>query len=325
MSLREVSMMRGAQKLVTQCAGVACGEQVVIATDTEKTQVAKVIAQAAVAAGAETVLFIMIPRPAHGVEPPAPVAAGMRAADVVFQPTSRSIAHTNATRVAREQGARIITIVEYTPEMLMAGGLEVDFEAQRSVAVRLAELLTAANTARVWSPEGTDLTLSVAGRQGRALTGMAREKSGYASPPNIEASIAPVEGTASGTLVVNASVAGLGVVSTPIRITVREGRAGLIQGGADADRLRAVLEAAGDPLVYNVGELGIGLNPKARIQGSLLEDEGCLGAIHIALGSNANFGGTVKAARHIDNILTGATLELDGCVVVAAGELRLPT
>jgi len=81
------------------------------------------------------------------------------------------------------------------------------------------------------------------------------------------------------------------------------------------------LESANDPKVYNIGELGIGLNPKARLCGLMLEDEGAFGSVHIALGSNADFGGNTKAARHIDLIISKSTLHLDGKPVLKDGQV----
>ena len=86
---------------------------------------------------------------------------------------------------------------------------------------------------------------------------------------------------------------------------------------------KQILESANDHQVYNIGELGVGLNPKAKLCGLMLEDEGAFGSVHIALGSNADFGGKTKAARHIDLIISKATLILDGQTVLQNGELSI--
>jgi len=320
---KQILMFPGARKLVDVCAAVQQGEKVLIVTDVERISVAKSIASACVARGAEVVVMIMTPRKVHGIEPPAPIVAAMSAADVVFEPTSKSIAHTAATQGAREKGARVITLAEITEEMLISGAIEADFEAQKQTTERVMEALSQASKARVYSDAGTEIEMSLEGRRGRALTGLACERGSYSSPPNIEASIAPVEGTANGVVIVDASISGIGLISNPVRIKVQEGVARAIEGGEEARKLRQMLKSANNPYAYYIAELGIGLNPKASLKGSLLEDEAVLGTVHIALGSNADFGGTIRAGLHVDSIIWKPTLELDGKVILEEGELRI--
>jgi leucyl aminopeptidase (aminopeptidase T) len=97
-----------------------------------------------------------------------------------------------------------------------------------------------------------------------------------------------------------------------------------IEGGIEADKFRALLESFNDPLVYNLGELGVGMNPQCVLDGTMLSDESVYGSIQLALGTSAYIGGTVKAAAHYDTIVTDATLELDGRVILRGTELFLP-
>jgi len=90
-----------------------------------------------------------------------------------------------------------------------------------------------------------------------------------------------------------------------------------------AQAFRDLLASADDPNIYNIGELGIGLNPECILENSMLSDEGVRGTIHVALGTSAYIGGDVVAAGHYDMVFAGATLELDGEAVLANGELQL--
>lgn len=320
--MRSVLMSRGAHKIATQCAGVQPGESAVVVCDHLSYSVANEVARACIALGAETDLVIMQPRGGHGEEPPATIAAAMAKANVVFNVTTFSISHTLATRQARAAGARIITMPEFTPEMLISGAIEADFVAQKPFVEKVASWLTAGKTARLWSAQGTDFTLSLEGRPGRALTGMAHEPGSFSPPPNIEASIAPVEDTASGTLVINAAVAGLGLLACPIVIKVEAGRVISIESygqGPEAQQLADQLASCNDENVYRIAELGIGMNPKARLRGSLLEDEAVLGSVHVALGSNDSMGGLIKAPRHIDMVMINTNLAIDGKTVIENG------
>jgi len=322
-AFREIQMIAGASKLVNVCAQVKPGEKVLITTDYEKLSIARSLATATYEVGAEPIIMILPPRPAHGVDPPPGVAEAMRVSDVVFQPVAKSIAHTLATRQTKESGGRVIVMAEFTEGMMISGGMEADFEAQRPLCEKMCQLLTEAKEARVLHELGTDITMSLEGRKGRALVGMATEPGGYSAPPNIEASIAPVEGTAKGRIVVNGSISGIGLLRSPVTIRVKDGNAVAFEGGEEAQVLKQALESSNDPLVYNIGELGIGFNPKARLQGLMLEDEGSFGSVHIALGSNADFGGKTRTSRHIDNIMRGATVILDGKIVLDKGEPKI--
>lgn len=322
--MKEVLMMEGAGKLVGMCGGVKKGENVSIITDMMTLNVAKVLAGASLAKEAkEVTIFIMEPRKAHGIEPPKPIAAAMKNSDVIFIPTFKSIAHTEATQRAKENGVRVITIAEVTDDMLISGGIEANFEQQAGVTTKIANMLTEAKKAELSTKKGTMLFLNLEGRKGRAITGLATQPGGYASPPNIEASIAPIEEDTNGVIVVDGSISGIGVVSSPVKITFEKGRAVKIEGGAEADKLKSTLASAGDPNVYFAAEFGLGLNPFCTPKGLLLEDEGTLGSSHIALGSNADFGGKLRTPLHIDNIMCNATVKLDGNLVFEDGKLKI--
>ena len=194
-SYKEILMMKGGAKLVNVLAGTKKGEHVLIVTDYDTVpSIARTLASACIAAEAEPTIMIMPTREAHGLEPPDMVASAMTKADVVFQPVAKSIAHTTATKKAREAGARVLVLPEYTEEMLISGGLEADFEAVKPLCEKMRDLLTNARTARLTTPLGTQITMSLEGRPGRALVGLTRERGGYSSPPTLKQASLPSRG-----------------------------------------------------------------------------------------------------------------------------------
>ena len=210
----------------------------------------------------------------------------------------------------------------FTERMMISGGIEADFHAQRPVCVKLAELFTGANSLHLTTPAGTDLKMSIAGRRGNALTGVV-EPGMFSTIPTIEANVSPVEGTAQGKIVADASIPylGIGLLREPVHIVVEKGLIKTIQGGYQADVLRNDLEAKRDPNVYNVAEIGVGLNPKSEMTGVMLDDEGVLGSAHVGIGTSITLGGNVKAATHYDLVLWKPTIRLDGETVIENGEL----
>lgn len=140
--------------------------------------------------------------------------------------------------------------------------------------------------------------------------------------PTIEVFIAPVEESVEGQIVVDLSCSGgIGVLKEPIKLQIRKGRAVDISGGSQAVQLREILEAERTESVFQVAELAIGLNPKCEITGVINEDEGKYGTCHIALGSNASFGGNNPAPLHIDMVQDCPTITIDGEVICKDGKL----
>jgi leucyl aminopeptidase (aminopeptidase T) len=91
--------------------------------------------------------------------------------------------------------------------------------------------------------------------------------------------------------------------------------------GPDAEGLEKIL--GDNPLARNLAELGIGTNNKARLTGIILEDEKIYGTVHIALGSNDTFGGTVAAGIHLDGVITRPELFIDGRPLTGGGKILL--
>ena len=127
-----------------------------------------------------------------------------------------------------------------------------------------------------------------------------------------------------GVFVINASIAGVGAVTEPVKVTVENGVIASIEGGSDAEKLRDILTKPDNPNCFRISELGIGLNPCAIPCGSLLEDEAPLGTVHIAAGNNAsNFpGGQVSAPVHIDMIAKDSTVYIDDVAILVNGEFQ---
>jgi leucyl aminopeptidase (aminopeptidase T) len=191
--------------------------------------------------------------------------------------------------------------------------LAIDYEPIRERANTLCDRLDAASEVRVRTAAGTDLTFGIEGRESHGRKGGIYRRPGqWGNLPCGEAFIAPLEGTARGVYVVDASHAGVGRLDGPIRITVEDGGAMSIEGGRSATRLDDTLRSIGDRRAYNIAEFGIGCNPAARITGVTLEDEKALGTCHIALGGNHLFGGTVDVGIHLDGILRAPTIVIDG-------------
>lgn len=323
--MKEILMMKGAKKLVEVCGNVQPGEKVLVLSDFAKVSIARCMAAAAHQRNAEVVIILMSPRKMHNEPLPEMVGQAMQKADIIFVPTSWSIAHTEARVQASKMGVRIINMPSYEEETLMSGGIDLDFEKQAPLVEKVAELLTKAKVARVTTAKGTDITMNLEGRSGAALTGLAHKPGVFCTPPDVEARVTPMEGSSEGVVVVDGSipVPGIGLITEPIKVTVEKGNATKIEGGKQAQCFADILAKANDPGAYNIAELGIGLNPMAKLIGVMVEDEGSLGTIHIAVGTSAAFGGKVRTQLHLDMMIRQPTLELDGKKIIDNGKLLI--
>lgn len=306
-----------AEKLLSTCMGLQKGESLLVVTDTATSAIGEAIFQAGLVLGAEAMIIQMVPRGKHGAEPPEAVAEAMKRSRVVICPTQYSLTHTQARLEACRAGARVATMPGITEDMFFAGAVSANYEIVARRTVELTRLLTEAETARIVK-DGLELTMSLRGRRGIASTGIYREPGQSGNLPSGEAYIAPLEGTAEGETIIDGSMAGIGRLSTPIRVLIRSGRLAETSG-PEGQRLRNLL---GDsPEARNLAELGIGTNDRARVSGVVLEDEKVYGTVHLAFGDNSTFGGTVRAGIHLDGVIKAPDLYLDGRKVVSGGKV----
>ncbi len=310
-----------ARRVFEQVLAVRPGERVVIVTDFERPRtITDLLASVATLYGCEVVVVSMTAREMGGEEPPAAVAAAMREADAVVVQTSHSMTHTNAEREALRAGARVCNVREVDEEMMVRGGMTADYEVVDRITRRAVDLLREARTARVTTPEGTDLRMDLGDRPAFGLSGFAREPGQFSGLPDGEAAIAPVEGTTEGVLVAPYLIEKIGPVREPFRLEVEGGRIVRVEGGSEAQALREILDRK-DPGARNfAAELALGTNPACRLVPKSREVKKRLGQAHVALGDNLSLGGAVESAVHLDIVLLRATVALDGQVVLQDGD-----
>ncbi|WP_409293881.1 aminopeptidase [Peribacillus sp. SCS-26] len=310
-------MIEISRNVLEKCLGLQEKEAFVVVTDDVKKELAESLYEAGKRLGAEAVLMVMPERERSGQEPPAPIASAMMQADVVICITEHSLTHTQARKNAAAAGARIATMPGITEDMFLEGAISADYSKVKDLTERVTELLTAGKTVRI-EKDGYVLSFSIAGRNGIPSTGLYLIPGESGNLPSGEAYIAPVEGTASGRILIDGSVAGIGRLDSPLLLTIENGRIVEAEGEAGGK----LLEILGDGDGRLLGEFGIGTNDKARITGVVLEDEKVYGTIHVAFGSNDTFGGTISAGVHIDGVVKKPNIYIDDQLNMENGELK---
>ncbi|MDR2601973.1 MAG: aminopeptidase [Spirochaetaceae bacterium] len=207
--------------------------------------------------------------------------------------------------------------------------VRLDYAALRSSCKRAAEILTAAESVTVKAPGGTDIKIGVLGRIAKQDDGAFSFMGSGGNLPAGEAFISPQNGTSNGVIAFDGSItlnSGDILIRKPIICTVKDGFAVKIEGGSEAGLLRDAIKAAeasafsmekdgllpkGKGAVYaknasNIGELGIGLNVKARITGNMLEDEKAFKTCHFAIGHN--YDEDAPSLIHLDGLVRLPTI-----------------
>ena len=299
--------------------GLSGGDDFLVVANPELVEIATGLAEAARARTQTVRIQEFEPTSRDGEEPPAAVATAMRQASAIAIVTRYSLSHTQARMAATRAGARIASMPNITAA-IFARTIPLDYAQLQRVGRALASKLTGATVCRVTAPGGTDVELSLRGREAICDDGDLLEPGAWGNLPAGEAFIAPLEHEGRGTIVFDGSLAGWGLLEEPLSIELEQGRAIDAAGDAAAEWLLETLKAGGDN-GRTIAELGIGTNPRATISGAILEDEKAEGTVHFAFGTNIGIGGANQAAVHIDGLVREAKVELDGLTILRDGRL----
>lgn len=314
-------MSKSTEIVLNKCMGLKNNEKFLIVTDSELYHIAKIFyEQAKKITNNVKLIETSIPK-VHGTEPSDDIAKEMLNYDVELLITSKSLSHTNARINASNKGARIVTMPGITKDILERT-IDIDYDKLMKVHEKLGDVIDSGKEVKIQTALGTDFSFSIDGRKGFGRDpGLFTRNGSFGNLPTGEIFVAPIEGTANGVFVVDASLGGIGKLEEPIKVHVENGYAIKI-GGGKAKEFENLLDSAGKE-ARNIAEFGIGTNEKARITGNILEDEKVIGTCHIALGNNAGFGGKVNVQLHLDGIIRNPTIFIDNKKIMGNGKLSI--
>jgi len=299
--------------------GLKKDETLLIITDETRREISQTLLEVGKQLCKEAFLVEMKKRDINGEEPPPAIAALMKMVDVVVCPTEKSLTHTDARRNAVKEGVRVATMPGIGIDtMIRCLSAEANKVVELSLLVR--SKLEPASEIRVVTEKGTDITMPMKGRNVIESTGVLKNKGDSGNLPSGEVYLAPWEGKTNGKVVIDGSVAGIGMLKNPITITVKDGFAETFKGGEEAKKLKEMLDKVGRD-AKAVAEFGIGTNYKAQLCGEILEDEKVYGTIHIAFGNNVSMGGNINVKSHIDGLVIAPDVYVDGVLIMEKGKL----
>jgi leucyl aminopeptidase (aminopeptidase T) len=320
-----MDVKKNIQNMLIACNAVNKGEKFLIVADNlpRPAHLGQTLLDSLLEMGFEATLAVIHPRKVDGAEPTAAVAAAMKAVNAIFSVSEgATIAHTTARKEATALGVRF-HIISASEDDLSKNELKPeDIALVKDRTIKIAKALKAGKVAKVTTKAGTDISVQIGGRATLAV---------YPSNPDngtipyySEAAVAPIEGTAEGTIMVDLAFRNWNyLLSKPLQITVKDGRAVEMAGEKkDYDILWKI--ATTDENASNIAELGIGtchFLPRENRGTSL--DFARYGTAHLALGRNNDIGGNTMSKIHQDVLLDKPTIFIDGKCIMQEGELLI--
>lgn len=314
-------LRKAARIALVDFMGLKAEETMLVITDSVEREIGYAIFEEGKMLCKEALLVEMKPRDKNGEEPPKQIAELMKSVDVVLCPTVKSLTHTDARREAVKYGVRIGTMPGISKETMIRC-LNVDSERIVRLTSKVAAALKGVKNITIKTRAGTDISLPVEGREIFESTGVLKNKGQSGNIPSGEVYLAPLENKSNGTVVIDGSMASIGLLKTPLTIKVINGFAEHISGGNEAEKLIELFEKSGRDS-RAVAEFGIGTNYKAQLCGDILEDEKVLGTIHIAFGNNKSMGGTIGVSSHLDGLVKEPDVYFDGKLIMKKGVFLL--
>jgi len=309
--------------LIYNCAYADENSKGLIISDSHTQEIGNLIIQVADEENINFTHLIIEPFMIHGEEPSSEVAQEMLKYDIVFGLTKMSMAHSKARLAFSEIGGKYLSLPDYSMNVLASPALQYDFRELIDISSKIANLMTNGKEIRLLSQKGTDLRCDIQGRYGNPAPGCCFDKGIISSPPDSETNIAPIEDKSNGIICVDGSIpcAQIGLVKSDAILHIKDGKVFDIEGEYK-DILNKLFDDVGEKARI-VAEIGIGLNPLAKLCGSMLEDEGCLGTAHVGIGANSTIGGKNSVPFHLDHIMKDVTIYIDNEMIIKDGKILL--
>ncbi len=323
-------MIRAAQRAMTHVLDLVPDDRVFVLTDNPTLDCGMAFIQAAEELGCQVSHVVLTDTQTPPREVPADLLARLENRTVVINAIVgdtdwipfriqwiEAIEKTGRIRLGHSPGI--------TVEMMNGGSLDVDYAAMNRGAHTLAQRLKGAVTLRITSAMGTDLTLDVTDRP--FVNDLKATVEDGANLPCGETYCCPVETGADGVLVVDGCYGAAGLVPHPLTLQVEGGVVTRVECQDRAVQQDVEKLLATDATANVICELGIGLNPGARLTDRMLEAEKAFETAHIAFGGNQGMpGGQNVSTMHIDYLFTRPTImAVDGqgreTVVLSEGKI----
>lgn len=198
--------------------------------------------------------------------------------------------------------------------------MDVDYKKMNARGERIKKILDAGREVHISSKIGTDLTMDITGVNSIVNSGKYTAPGAGGNLPAGEVYLYPVKDKVQGQFYIDGSMRLRDktlLVRNPVKVEVEKGEITNISNHYEGKLLQQTLEWAHRKAkhpwgIRKIAELGIGINPNAKLVGATIIDEKMVGTVHIANGSNAWFGGEIFSIIHLDHVLKNPIVRVDG-------------
>lgn len=281
-------MSEGATNALKVVLELKAKEKVLVVTDERKTEIGKAFADASKKLKAKVNMYILKEKQRPFKEIPDDLIPMLEGNDIIINAFEGFPEETpfriKLLKKETSLNARVGHCPGITKEMMTEGPMTADYKEIAKNINALIKKFKNAKEVHITAESGTDIKLNIENRDFE--TDVLIKRGTFGNLPAGELWCAPVENKANGVIVCDGSIGDLGQVKKPLTIEVKKGK--IVSVSSDDGKLaKKVMELSSiDEMASVIGELGIGLNPQARITGNLLEDEKAGKTAHIAFGNN---------------------------------------
>lgn len=312
-------LARAARKTVEEFLPVEPGENAVITVDSSgDRRVVSAVAQAVYAVGAHPIVIEYETRPEATMEPPAPVAAALKAADVWYEFSMQYLLYTDARLEATKAGCRHTSLEAMDVDMMVRTIGRVDYPTMDALGRQLRELCMTAETVHITDPNGTDLTCPVDKHPPQYLPGSGQPGQGFSKMLGGQSGFSARTEETTGTIVLDGCIwppAEIGPLTSPVHLTIDHGHITRVSGGPEAHIFERWLAKFDSDVLRQIAHISFGFNPGVtRISGRILEDERVFGCLNIGFGPQR-----LGSPSHTDGVILRPSIVADGIEIEREG------
>ena len=261
----------------------------------------------------------------HGQEPSLEVADLMKKSDLIIALTKMSLAHTKARMDACNLRSRYLSLAEYSMDILENKAI---LGVDKNIINRLnmmENIFNKGSNVYIDSALGTKLNLDISTRKANNCPGYVTKIGDLGSPPDMEVNISPIENNSNGIIIIDGSIThpSLGLIREPIKLDIKDGSIINFSNSDEGNLIRDIMKNVYNKKAYILAELGIGFNKEAKLNGTMLIDEGTANCIHFGFGSNSTVRGLNKISFHLDYVMKNANLYVDDKLCIKEGKLLI--
>jgi leucyl aminopeptidase (aminopeptidase T) len=315
-------MARAAHKLVTELRPTA-GKQVLITADSAADmRVAQATAAAVYAVGGFPTLATYHTLDEPMQEPPKPVLGAAAHAEIWFNFAVAYQLYSPAYRTAVDNGCIYVELTGMDVDMMVRTIGRVNYAPMVEMQRWLYRESQKAQTIRLTTRAGTDLRMTV-DPAGDHFWEDPPVKGGFPQMLGGQSGFMAFRKSYEGVLVFDGALwppSALGLLRTPIALTIEGGYIKQISGGVEATVFERWLAGFDHPEAYLMDHACYGFNPGVTAPtGRILEDERVFGCMQFGIGATE-----LGSPAHTDGVVLSPSVWLDGVQIEVDGRYTHP-